>query len=68
MCLENREGVAVARQLVLAGGQQHAFRAIMELNRADLTIESIMLEDEFRPLFTHAELAAAQFYLDNPII
>jgi len=56
---------ALARKLVKSGELQDGLKAMAKLNRMDLTMESIMLEAKFRPLFTSQELSAAKWRLDQ---
>jgi len=53
----------VAKRLVTSGDIHKGFQEMAKLGRKDLTIESIMLEEKFRPLFEERELDAAKFRL-----
>jgi hypothetical protein len=64
--LASGDAVSVAKKLVVSapivpGGP----KVMAKLGRTDLTIESIMCEERFRPLFSESELAAAKFRLDQ---
>lgn len=58
-------GVETAKRLIAAGDLQSGIRKMAELGRLDITMERIMLEPAFAPLFTEGELAAAQWRLDQ---
>lgn len=60
-------GLALARRLVKSGELQDGLRTLIRLGRRDLAMESIMLEEEFKPLFTPAERAAAQWRLEQAL-
>jgi hypothetical protein len=52
-----------ARRLVTSGELQYGLRRLSELGRLDLSMEQIMLEPQFAPLFTPQELEAARWHL-----
>lgn len=58
-------GVGVARRLVASGEIQDGIRKIVSMGHPELSMESIMLEPQFAPLFTAGELEAAQWRLDQ---
>jgi hypothetical protein len=60
-------GLALAHRLVKSGELQDGLRALIRLGRRDLAMESIMLEEEFKPLFTPAERAAARWRLEQAL-
>ena len=57
--------VEVGKKLVVSGEWQHGIKEMAKLGHLELTIESVMLQPQFKSLFTPAELAAAQWRLDN---
>jgi hypothetical protein len=63
--IESSHPVEVAKRLVISGDFQHGIRELTKLGRKDLTIESLMLEERFSPLFTNAERKAAAWRLAN---
>ncbi len=58
-------GVETAKRLIAAGEIQSGILRMAELGRLDITMERIMLEPEFAPLFTPGELDAARWRLDQ---
>ena len=63
--MERYDGVQTAKRLIAAGDIQSGFRRLAEMGRLDLSMEQIMLEPEFAPLFTREELTAARWRLDQ---
>lgn len=63
--LERQSADAVARKLVDRGDIQKGLKEMISRNLRHLTIESIMLEDQFRCLFEKKFLDAARWRLDN---
>ena len=63
--IEREHPVEVGKKLVLSGDLQHGIRELGKLGHLELTIESIMLEDEFQGLFSPQELDAARFRLED---
>lgn len=57
--------VRTAKKLVASGELQDGFKTLHKKGRLDLTMEHIMLDEAFRPLFTEAELEAARWRLDQ---
>ena len=55
-------GLATAKRMLLPrnAGQRMGLDALIEANRPDLTVEAIILREQFRPLFTNVELEAAR--------
>ncbi len=45
-------GVETARRLVLSDGPSDGFTALWECGRLDLTVESVVLKEEFAELFS----------------
>jgi uncharacterized protein with HEPN domain len=52
-------GLDAARRLI-NGPPSDGFTALWEAGRLDLTVEALVLEPQFRPLFTRSELTAAE--------
>lgn len=63
--VESAHPVEVAKQLVVSGEFQHGIRELTNLGHQELTIEGIMQQERFSPLFTNAELQAAAWRLAN---
>jgi len=63
--LERHGGVQTAKRLIAAGEIQSGIRRLAELGRINITMERIMLEPEFAPLFTAGELDAARWRLNQ---
>jgi len=61
--LDKVGGVSVARKLVASGDIQSGLKRLKKLNSLELSMEYHMLADEFRGLFTDAELEAAEWRL-----
>jgi hypothetical protein len=61
--LTESSAVAVAKRLVVSGDIHKGLKEMAKLGRKDLTIEAIMLEERFQPLFDRSELDAATFRL-----
>ncbi len=57
-------GVATAREL-LAAPVQEGFTTLWEHGRLDLSMEALVLQPPWNPLFTEAELAEARRRLDE---
>ena len=57
--------IRVAEKLVTSGELQSGLKRLAQLNRLDLSIEFIMLETQFQPLFKEPVLEAAQWRLDQ---
>jgi hypothetical protein len=53
-------GLATARQLLHAPGVSDGFTPLWERGRLDLTVEALVLQPDWRGLFTSAELAQAR--------
>jgi hypothetical protein len=56
---------ALAKRLIASGDLQDGIRRVAAMGRLDLSMEHIMLEAEFAPLFTAQELEAARWRLDQ---
>ena len=61
--LRDHSPVTVAKRLIASGDIQSGFKELVKLGRKDLTLESIMLEAEFRSLFSRGEIEAAEWRL-----
>lgn len=64
--LNDYGAIGVAKKLIKASNPQSGFRRLINENRVDLTMEKIMLEEQFSSLFTEGELEAARYRLVNP--
>jgi len=62
-------GLASARRMLSKRledpAEQKGFRALIEAGRPDLSVESLVLQERFQPLFTAEELAEARRRLDS---
>jgi hypothetical protein len=63
--LSEQGALALARKLIKSGELQDGLKAMAKLGRKDLTMESIMLEPKFKPLFSAGELQAATWRLSQ---
>lgn len=63
--LETSHPVEVAKRLVVSGDFQEGFKSMISMGRPNLTVESIMLDDQFASLFTPEERVAAKWRLDT---
>lgn len=61
--LNDLGGRQTARKLVLSGEFQYGIGPLAQLRRLDLSLEHIMQEAQFAPLFTQQELEAAGWRL-----
>lgn len=61
--LNEQGALGLARKLVKSGELQDGLKDLAKLGRKDLSMESIMLEPQFKPLFSIAELQAAKWRL-----
>lgn len=61
--LDKGGAVATAKKLVISGDLQDGLIKLAHLGLLSLTMEAIMLEEQFIPLFTHAEREAAKWRL-----
>jgi hypothetical protein len=58
--LHEHRGLETARILLHAPGVSEGYIALWERKRLDLTVEAVMLGDQWQPLFTEAERAIAR--------
>lgn len=61
--LRAKGGLATARRMLAtgqSGAESKGFQALVAAKRTDLTVEAVVLEQRFAPLFTVAELAEAR--------
>jgi hypothetical protein len=58
--LDEHRAVVAARQLLAAPAISEGFSQLWELGHLELTVEAIVLEDRFRPLFRASELDVAR--------
>lgn len=63
--IEANHPVEVGKKLVTSGELQHGIKELAKLDHLELTIESLMLEPQFKELFSAQELAAAKWRLDD---
>lgn len=63
--LATSSAVALAERFVTSGDIQSGLKRVVSLGRPDLSIESLMLEPPFQPLFHQQLLAAARWRLDQ---
>ena len=63
--VNERGGNDAAKKLINDPSPSEGFTRLWELGRLDLTVESLALEPEWRPLFTPAELKVAARRLDE---
>src|SRR5262245_57100755 len=61
----SRGGVAAAKLLLTRAGVSPGFAVLQEKGRLDLSMEALVLEAQFRELFSDAERAAAQERLES---
>lgn len=61
--LDDSDGRTLAKKLVISGELQDGLKRLAKLDRLDLSMEWIMLEQKFAPLFTEDELKAARWHL-----
>ena len=53
--MTEKGGVDAARTLILKDGGTDGFAKLWELGRLDLSVEALVLKDEYRELFTDQE-------------
>ncbi|TVK92313.1 hypothetical protein AYI83_19190 [Shewanella algae] len=63
--IQKSHPVEVAKKFVVSGEFQYGFKELLKLGKSELTIESIMLDESFKELFSNDELAAAEWRLEN---
>lgn len=63
--LNDMGAVPLAKKLVISGDLQDGLKKMKQLGRLDLTLEHIMQNEPFHPLFSKAELAAADWRLQQ---
>ena len=56
---------SLAKKLVVSSELQDGLKRIAKLGRLELSMESIMLEEKFKPLFPDQVLEAAKWRLDS---
>lgn len=61
----DKGGVDAARALILKDGGTEGFAKLWELGRLDLSVEALVLRDEYKELFTEAERELAGIGLSN---
>ncbi len=65
--LVNDGGLATAHKLLAADHVSDGFSALWEAGRQDLTVEAVVLQPEFRSLFSDTELRTARERLGLPV-
>jgi hypothetical protein len=65
MMLDREGAMATAHKLVFAGSPSEGFTRLWELKRLDLTVESLVLQEQWRKLFDEEMPTAAQRRLDQ---
>ena len=63
--LQEHGGVETARRLIAKSEPQTGLFELYRRRMLDTSMEAVMLQDKFRPLFTHEELAEAHKRLDE---
>jgi hypothetical protein len=63
--LDERGAVGAARQLLAAPAVSEGFTRLWELGHLELTVEAIVVDGEYEPLFTPTELKTARRRLDE---
>lgn len=63
--LKTRAAVSIAKEFVASGKIHDGLTNAVAIGRPDLAMESIMLENSFKPLFTKGELDAATWRLQQ---
>ena len=58
--------VTLAKKFLLTKDPQYGLRRLAGLGRLELSIESILLEEKFKPLFSDQDREIAKFRLENP--
>lgn len=58
--LTTSSGLEVARTLLHSSGVSEGYTALYQRGRLDLTVEALVLEPKWQPLFTPEELMIAQ--------
>lgn len=61
--MESREGADAAREVLRPGRQLDTFTALWMVNRQDLTVEHLVLKEQWRCLFEEHELQEAEHRL-----
>ena len=63
--IQTHGAVETARKLILSGDFQDGLLRLLSLGRADLTIESAVLDERWNDLFTDEQRAVAKWRLEN---
>jgi len=60
--VKNKGGLATAKRMLLPrnAGQRKGLDALLEANRPELSVEAIILQEKFQPLFTATEITVAK--------
>ena len=62
--IQKHGAVDTARRLVVSGDLQDGFRRLLSMGRADLTVESSVLDERWYDLFTDQEREVARWRLE----
>jgi hypothetical protein len=63
--MKTRTPYDIAKRMVISGDIQDGLKKMKKLNRLDLTLESMMLEEEYNSIFTKDEKLSAKFRLEH---
>ncbi len=63
--VSERGGLATARHLLQTSSVSDGFTTLWERHRLDLTVEAVVLRQQFAPLFTEQELRTARSRLEE---
>lgn len=65
--LRTSDGVTVAKHLIASGDLQDGLRRLKKMKRLDLSMEQIMLDPKFEPLFAIEQREAAEWRLKQVV-
>ena len=65
MIIRTNDSILMVKKLILSGDVQDGLKILKQKNRLDLSIETLVLKERFKPLFTDEEIKAAQWRLDE---
>ncbi|MBZ9621424.1 hypothetical protein G9F71_000770 [Clostridium sp. FP2] len=63
--LSEKGGVKTAKELVSKEGGTDGFSKLWQLGRLDLSVEALVLKDEFKELFTEEQLSLCKARLEK---
>lgn len=61
----SKGAVQASKDLVVASKVQPGFKKLIKMGRPDLTVEFLVMQPEYRPLFEEKHIQAAEFRLAN---